>query len=190
MPAQKPGRSKQDYGTPRNLIDAVEARFGQLDWDLAAHAGNAKAPRYVTLEDDLSVRPPVGATARWLVDSLTLDWSRFDNGTNGERVTNLWLNPPFEDIEKWVSKAAETFTPDTRFVRLIMLVPASVGANWFIDHVWGLATHIIFLNGRLTFEGCAKPYPKDCMLLVYGAPEFAELDPCGVSVWPWKKACE
>jgi hypothetical protein len=30
MPEQKPGRSKQDYGTPWDFIKAVEARFGKL----------------------------------------------------------------------------------------------------------------------------------------------------------------
>lgn len=183
------GKSRQDWGTPSVFIDAVEARFGRLDWDLAAHAGNAKAPRYIT-QEDLSVLPPEGTTARWMVDSLTVDWSKLDNGTNGERITNCWLNPPFDNIEKWVDEAAETFTPSTEHVRLLILVPASVGANWFIDHVWGCATHIVFLNGRLTFEGCDKPYPKDCMLLVYGAP-LPELEgPYGVSVWPWRKQCE
>ena len=38
MPAQVPGKSKQDYGTPIELIRAVEAKFGRLAFDLAAHA--------------------------------------------------------------------------------------------------------------------------------------------------------
>lgn len=48
MPAQKPGKSKQDYGTPKDFIDAVAARFGPLVVDLAAHAGNAKCLEFIT----------------------------------------------------------------------------------------------------------------------------------------------
>ncbi len=37
-PKQKPGRSKQDYGTPPEFLDAVKARFRieAFDCDLAA----------------------------------------------------------------------------------------------------------------------------------------------------------
>lgn len=41
-PIQKPGRSKQDYGTPWEFIRAVERRWGKLHVDLAAHSENAK----------------------------------------------------------------------------------------------------------------------------------------------------
>jgi hypothetical protein len=39
--------SKQDLGTPREFIRAVEKRWGPLAWDLAASAANTKAPRYL-----------------------------------------------------------------------------------------------------------------------------------------------
>lgn len=38
--------SKQDYQTPIELIKAVEKRFGPIQFDLAAHAGNAIHKRY------------------------------------------------------------------------------------------------------------------------------------------------
>lgn len=40
--------SKQDYGTPWDLIGSVEKRFGEVVFDLAAHAGNTKHERYFT----------------------------------------------------------------------------------------------------------------------------------------------
>jgi len=42
--------SKQDYGTPWELIDAVTKRFGPISFDLAAHANNKKHPRYFAPE--------------------------------------------------------------------------------------------------------------------------------------------
>jgi hypothetical protein len=47
-PIQKPGRSKQDYETPPDLIAAIEARWGKLTVDLAACADNTKCARFIT----------------------------------------------------------------------------------------------------------------------------------------------
>ena len=154
MPPQKPGRSKQDYGTPWGLIRAVEYRFGVLMYDLAASDDNHKADMWATEEED----------------SLVLDWSALPAGL-------LWLNPPFADITPWAKKCA---AEKNRGARILMLVPASVGSNWFAEHVHGQAM-VYALAPRLTFEGCAQPYPKDCMLCHY-SPIVGP----GFSVWRWK----
>lgn len=38
--------SRQDYGTPANLLEAAQARFGPIIFDLAAHRLNKVHPRY------------------------------------------------------------------------------------------------------------------------------------------------
>ena len=152
MPAQRPGRSKQDYGTPWDFIRAVQRRFGNIDVDLAARRDNAKAPRWI-------------GPAR---NSLRVCWSRIYLRSLG------WLNPPFDNIEPWAAKCAvETG------LRIIMLTPASVGTNWFADHVHGRAW-VLALSPRLTFEGHEDPFPKDCMLSLFGfgKPRF--------DLWRWK----
>ncbi len=163
MPAQKPGESKQDYGTPRDFLDAVEKRFGPMAVDLAARKDNAKAPLCITPEQD----------------SLKQDW--------GTLRGNLWLNPPYENIAVWAKKCAETETgfrckepPEkcTLDRRIFFLVPASIGSNWFAQHVDGKA-RVLALNGRITFEGCTQPYPKDAILACYGETP-------GFEVWRWK----
>lgn len=154
MPVQKPGRSKQDYATPWNFIDAVESRFGKLYVDLAATAKNSKAPRYITPQED----------------SLSVDWSQWKN-----RV--CWLNPPYSRIEPWARKCAE-FASFGGEGRLLFLTPASVGANWFAKFVYQKSI-VIALNGRITFVGETLPYPKDCILSVFGAGLS------GFEVWKW-----
>lgn len=153
MPAQKPGRSKQDYATPDDFIAAVKARLGieRFATDLAADCTNAKAARYFTEEDD----------------SLSCDWTLLGPGWH-------WLNPPFSNIEPWAKKCSETTG-----VNIAFLVPAAVGANWFRDHVDGKA-HVLLLNGRICFDGVG-PYPKDCVLCLYGP--FRN----GYEVWDWRK---
>lgn len=159
MPAQKPGRSRQDYGTPADFIAAVERRFGPLAIDLAAREDNKKAPLCLTPE----------------VDSLASDWTRF-----GDR--NCWLNPPFADIAPWAAKCALTASAMRKNGgRILFLVPASVGANWFADHVHEKAL-VLVLTGRLSFDGIA-PYPKDCMLCAFGGEG---LTMSGFDVWRWR----
>lgn len=142
MPEQKPGKSKQNYGTPWEFIKAVEQRFGALDFDLAAEEGNAKCEKYWTQEDD----------------SLTLPWAEvFPHG-------NLYLNPPFSNIGKWAEKCAEESRK--RKGSIFFLTPASVGTNWFFHHVHDKAM-VLALSPRLVFEGETSSFPKDLMLSVY-----------------------
>jgi len=151
MPKQVPHASEQRVGTPRLFLDAVEARVGPLTIDLCASRENACAPAYLT-----------EAT-----DSLKADWS----GIRGA----AWCNPPYRHIEPWVRKAASTtLRPGAK---IAMLTPASVGSNWFRDHVYGHA-RVYFLCGRIRFVGHTQAYPKDLMLSVYG--ELPSLE-----IWTW-----
>lgn len=147
------GASKQNYGTPQPLIEAVERRFGKLVFDLAAEPENTKCERYFTEQQD----------------SLVQDWTECGEGL-------LWLNPPFGNIAPWAAKCRAEMI---RGCRIAFLVPASVGSNWFAVSVFGCAS-IQFLRGRLSFDG-KNPFPKDCMLAVYGE-EF------GCAVWNWREA--
>lgn len=151
MPEQKPGRSEQSVETPQEFIDAVVNRFGVLTVDLAADAFNAKATCY--FDKDLN--------------SLAQDWSHYGG--------NLWCNPPYAHIAPWASKAAEL----KYGTKVLMLVPASIGSNWYAEHVHDRA-YVLALNPRLTFVGHTSSYPKDLILCCYG------LGFKGFDVWRWK----
>ena len=155
MPRQKPGLSKQDYATPKIFIDAVKRRFNirEFAYDLAASLENTKA-KYFFCEEQ---------------DSLKQDWTKLKSP--------MWLNPPYSNIAPWAEKCERTtwVNPHTR--QIYFLVPASVGANWWAQHVDKRAL-VLLLNGRISFDGIG-PYPKDCALICYGvAPGYA--------VWRWK----
>lgn len=152
--------TKQDYGTPDDFIDAVTLRFGVLAIDLAATSENRVAPVHIGLDNG------------W--NSLEANWAYAV-----KPATIGWLNPPFEDISPWAAKCAET-APELRAgARILLLVPASIGSEWFRVHVHGKA-FVHGLNPRLTFKGCTAPYPKDCMLAEFGASP-------GFDVWRWKE---
>jgi phage N-6-adenine-methyltransferase len=147
-------RSAQDVQTPANFIEAVERRFGRIHLDLAATEENAQA--------DLRWGP-----GSKVPDSLVEDWTK--------REGLLWLNPPYGDIEPWARKCA---TCRDRSGWLLFLVPASVGANWFHEHVVP-NSHVLELRDRLTFVGSSQPYPKDLLLSCFG------FGMTGRSAWHW-----
>ncbi len=142
-PTQKPGRSKQDYGTPADFLEAVERRFGEIVVDLAATDQNTVAPQYYTPRQD----------------SLAQDWA----GDMRDGV--LWLNPPFGGVGPWASKCREESAK--RRGLILLLVPASIGSAWFRDHVHRHAM-VFALAPRLKFVGTEAPYPGDLILAVYG----------------------
>ncbi len=160
MPPQLPATSEQVVQTDPAFIAAVVKRFGKLDVDLAATAENTQAPMYISKE----------------TNSLRVPWA-----DHFYLRTTMWLNPEFKNIEPWAEKCAyESARIYSVFGkgRILLLTPASVGSNWFRDHVDGKA-RVYLLNGRLRFVGHKQPYPKDCILSVYGEPP-------GYEVWSWK----
>lgn len=159
-PKQKPHRSVQDVRTPPELLTAIADAFHVTCWarDLAATAANSVA----AIQSQ-----HYGPGSKLGEDSLVAEWP--DHG-------DLWLNPPFGDIEPWVKKCAE-WRP--RAGRIFVLLPAATGANWFLRHVWNRA-HVVMLTPRVTFTGHSSPYPKDCVVAVFSAVRG------GMSAWRWK----
>jgi phage N-6-adenine-methyltransferase len=155
-PIQKPHRSKQDYQTPKEFLDAVRCRLGIEDFllDVAADTKNAVAPMFY---DEAT-------------DGLKQSWNMGNGWT--------WCNPPYSNISPWVAKAFKETVSNG--AKTAMLIPASVGANWWRDYVHEMA-HVIFLNGRISFDGIA-PYPKDCALLLYTPYTVG-----GYEVWSWRQ---
>jgi len=144
--------SKQNYETPPDFVQAVEKRFGKLEFDLACDANNKKADEYFTEFDD----------------SLSIDWW---SATKGKLC---WLNPPFSNIAPWAKKCDRS----SLGCRILFLVPASVGSNWFGEFVINKSL-VMALNPRLKFVGARDPYPKDCVLCYYGYDS-------GFEQWRWK----
>lgn len=173
MPKQKPGKSKQDYGTPDDFLAAALdlLEIETFDMDLACRKDN-------------QIQPSRRGMHFPKHDSLVERWPMCYAG--------LWhfLNPEFRLISKFVAKC-------WRFAkqggRVAVLVPAGVGSNWYAEHVNGKA-FVYFLNGRLIFKGTpinprtGKPdaYPKDCMLILYGLRDADGKLITGNDVWRWK----
>lgn len=136
--------SKQGHRTPPEFLRAVERRFGAIGFDLAATSGHEVANEFFAPEEN----------------SLAQNWANIEHV---EPV--VFLNPPFSNIRPWVAKLDAECRNLQRFT--VCLVPASVGAAWYRKHAMGKAFSL-FLDDRITFVDQPDPYPRDCMLLVYG----------------------
>jgi hypothetical protein len=167
-PQQKPRRSKQNYATPADFIDATKARLGitRFAHDFAADAYTKKAPTYFDEEADALSIPKWELNLRYQACPISGQaWG--------------WLNPPFTTIGSWAKRCLETKRAGGS---IAFLVPAAVGSNWFRDYVDGHAL-VLFLNGRIHFmpDRPTWGYPKDCILCLY-SPSIAP----GYEVWTWK----
>lgn len=160
MPKQRPGESEQVVQTPPEFIAAVERVFGRLDYDFAALSTNRvnDLPYFGPDHPDESYRD--GVAALWPEDGIG------------------WLNPEFSDIHPWAYKCyGETMFSS---LHVLMLVPASVGANWYRDWVQPYAD--VYSVGRMKFVGHKHLYPKDLILCHYwklGGGKFKH--------WEWRK---
>lgn len=150
------GDSPQIVGTPDNLLEAVEERWGPLEWDLACLAENAVAPNYLTPEDD-SLSPHTA----WPLGPL------------------CWLNPPYHKIKPWVQKA---YLQSLIGCRVIMLIPASVESDWFARFCYGKAL-VIPLADRPKFKGYKYPAAAPHMLLTFGLDDPSQIME---KPWRWK----
>ena len=160
-PRQKPNRSEQTVSTPPEFLAAVSAQLGPIAVDLAATRENAVAPIWIGPE----------------LDSLMAPWV-FDV----PRGSVLWLNPPFGRIGPWVEKCRAV--SDALALRghvLAALLPASIGAAWYWEHVHPCAA-VWALAPRLTFVGHQSPYPKDLVLALYGFGCSSSLH-----LWRWDR---
>ena len=159
MPAQKPGKSESIVGTPRAFVNAVEREFGPIHFDLAACEHNRVAGNYFGPDH----------RSEYARDAFAFKWWRIPG--------LLWLNPPYSDVAPWAQKAAMSAVSGAR---ICLLVPASIGANWYADWVMPFAD--VYSVGRMKFEGHSDPYPKDLVLC-----HFWRLGGHKTYRWRWEK---
>jgi hypothetical protein len=158
------GSSDQDIGTPRDFLYAVEKRFGNIEFDLAATSEN------VVIQDQERKSRFFGPGSPYCESSLYVNWANMSD----YRV--LWLNPPFARIAPFAQKCAEQ---RNRKGWILMLVPGSIGTNWWCESVRDKAM-IYALQPRIKFVGAKDAYPKDLALCAYGYGVRGETS------WRWK----
>lgn len=172
------GKGNNSAATPWKFIRPVDEKFGPLEWDLAASIGNEKAKFFLTEADN----------------SLAYNWHMLWTPDEEKRKALCWLNPPFANITPWARKCAEECQLGAR---ILLLVPASVGANWYWD--WVVPHADVYSVGRMVFDDCydkagkliTTVYPKDLILCEYDWPRTGSGKNANdgiVKRWRWQSA--
>jgi phage N-6-adenine-methyltransferase len=131
------GRGDPERETPKWLFDLYDRKF-HFDLDVAASAKNAKCSRYFT---------------------------KRENGLKQVWFGNIWLNPPFAEIEQWCKKAWE-FAQTGKGV-VVALLPIWPSAPWY--RKYAIHGQIRQLATRISFKGTKSPAPFELMIVVWTA---------------------
>ena len=124
---------RDSWQTPNWLFSWADKRYN-FDIDLAADSANKKCKNYIDKE----------------ANSLQISWA--------ERGVSGWCNPPYSRTGDWLSKA---WHEAQKGMKIVMLVPTPNGENHYRDYVFGKASEVIFINGRIGFETPTDGKPQE-----------------------------
>jgi len=128
------------WATPWDIFNKINKEYGPCDLDVCATKENTKCERYFTEEQNGLIQPWEGI---------------------------CWLNPPYSEIITWVNKAAKEVYIFNNAERIICLIPARTDTKYFHQYVAPYA-HVIFIKGRIKFEGAKNSAPFPSILAIYG----------------------
>ena len=151
----------QDWATPQYFVDLVEKKMNKkFDLDCCAYDHTAKAPKWLTEEDD----------------ALSKDW-----------IGNVWMNPPYgQAIPTWLNYAYEQSQKNNSTI--VCLVPARTDTVWF--HEAAARGNLTLLKGRIAFERAHgkdtehKSGAFGSMLIIFSKDK--KYMPGKISRWEWK----
>lgn len=127
-----------EWATPQNTFDELNAEFN-FTLDPCATDENAKCDKYFTVEDD----------------GLIQDWSN----------DVVFMNPPYgRDIKHWVRKAYEE---NLKGATVVCLIPSRTDTTYWHDYIFGKASDIRFLRGRLKFGNSKNSAPFPSAIIVF-----------------------
>ena len=151
-PSEK--RRREDWGTPIDLFTTLECAL-DIDFDAAATPDNALMERYLSSGEN---------------NAFTADWRDFGR--------TAYLNPPYgRKIGNWLDLAIRW---RDHGVNTLALIPVSPDTFWWKRAVWGYATRIWFLEGRLRFRGATSAAPFASALVWYAPNSVAPLTIRGI----------
>ena len=113
------------WGTPENIFNFAEKRWGSFQLDAAANKNNFLVKNYISETQD----------------ALVTDWN----------AKNTWLNPPYgRQMPRFVERAFnEVLNGNTD--RVVCLIASRTDTKIFQDVIFPLASELYFIKGRIKF---------------------------------------
>jgi phage N-6-adenine-methyltransferase len=132
----------QEWETPHDLFDKLNKEF-HFDLDPCATKENAKCPSYYT---------------------------KTQNGLEQDWFGNVFVNPPFREVAKWVEKAYNEVRA-RRAKIVVLLIAARTDTRWFHKYLRPYAV-LRFIKGRLTYSKSKNPCPFPVLIAVLEADDL------------------
>ena len=127
-----------EWSTPQDFFDELDKEFN-FTLDPCSTSENAKCAKYFTVEDD----------------GLKQDWSN----------DVVFMNPPYgREIKHWIKKAYEEHIKDAT---VVCLIPSRTDTTYWHDYIFGKASDIRFLRGRLKFGDSKNSAPFPSAVIIY-----------------------
>jgi len=132
---------KDDWRTPRVLFNALKKLF-EFTVDAAADNENHLCETYITAEQD----------------ALKVDW--------GFSHDIVFCNPPYSLCPKFIRKAYEESKRVGGPYKIVLLIPARTSNKEWHKYIFGKATELIFIKGRVKFSESelGAPFPSVCVV--------------------------
>ena len=127
-----------EWSTPQDFFDELDKEFN-FTLDPCSTSENAKCAKYFTVEDD----------------GLKQDWSN----------DVVFMNPPYgREIKHWIKKAYEEHI---KGATVVCLIPSRTDTTYWHDYIFGKASDIRFLRGRLKFGDSKNSAPFPSAVIIY-----------------------
>lgn len=101
-------------------------------------------------------------------------YTKKENGLRQIWLGNVFVNPPFKDVKKWVEKAWGQVYSAKHANIVVMLLPARTDTRWFHEYIWSQKENrprpmveLRFLKGRLKFGGAESSAPFPSMVVIF-----------------------
>lgn len=131
----------EEWPTPQSFFDTLNEEFRCTLDPCATHA-NAKCRRFFTKRQN----------------GIEQDWGRH----------RVFCNPPYgRDMRAWARKCYEA---SLEGALVVLLAHARTDTRWFHNSVYGKATEIRFVRGRLRFGDGTQSAPFPSLVAVYRPP--------------------
>jgi len=90
--------------------------------------------------------------------------SEFD-GLKTDWVGNIYVNPPYSNIEPFLTKAIDELRKKAK--KIVFLIPVRSDTKYWHNIIMRHASEIRFIKGRLNFNESKSPAPFPCVLVVF-----------------------
>jgi phage N-6-adenine-methyltransferase len=150
-------KASDEWSTPQDFFDVVNAELGPFTLDAAATYENTKAAAYFD----------------YSMDALRHPW--------GGRT--VWLNPPYSRVGAFMAKAAHESINSGSLV--VCLVPARTDTRWW-HRACVQADEVRLLKGRLKFGDSNASAPFPSALFVYRPDPDWRVDGMCIRNWDWR----